>query len=361
MKEPQALSGSSRPAAAAAAGVSPWTGRVDREDGEAGLRWHQVVRGVAPSRGAVSGAAFEAALLGLPSDLGVAANQGRVGAAEGPFALRRALANLAFRGDGALVDAGDVAVGDDLAASQRVYAERLAQLLDDGRFVLGLGGGHEIGFAGFLGCRRHVDRVAPGARLGILNLDAHLDLREPVHGPTSGTPFLQAAEYCRGRGQAFDYACLGVAPPSNTRALHERAREWGVLTLDDLDFTVARAARVVEQLLVRVDYLYVTCCLDVFAAAHAPGVSAPAAVGVEPRSVLQLLRGLGERCARHDVRWLCADVAELAPRFDEDGRTARLGARVLEQCFVAAAVAVPSRSGLRLQRAPATTAAGPSS
>ena len=39
-------------------------------------------------------------------------------------------------------------------------------------------------------------------------------------------------------------------------------------------------------------HLYVSVCLDVFPANRAPGVSAPAAIGVEPALVVRLIREL---------------------------------------------------------------------
>src|SRR5512133_3274999 len=92
-----------------------WHGRVDAIDGEAGRRWHQVVRRAGnPGPPGV-------ALVGFASDAGVNRNHGRVGAAAGPGVLRKYLANFAWHGaaDDALYDAGDVTcTDDDLEAAQ---------------------------------------------------------------------------------------------------------------------------------------------------------------------------------------------------------------------------------------------------
>ena len=108
-------------------------------------------------------------------------NSGRPGAADGPAALRRALANLAWHGgdDARLYDAGDVSCrGDELEAAQSGYAERLAALLRAGHFPIGLGGGHEIALGAYLGLERAFDGDPRLERLGIVNFDAHLDLRD---------------------------------------------------------------------------------------------------------------------------------------------------------------------------------------
>ncbi len=300
---------------------APWQGRVDAADGDAGLRWHQIVE---PWR---AGAARGVALLGFASDEGVRRNQGRIGAAQGPQALRRMLANLPVHERFALYDAGDViCAGDALEAAQDDYAVRAAALLDEGHLVVGLGGGHEIAWASYRAVARSRAMRAAGAKLGILNFDAHFDLRKDERA-NSGTPFLQALDHAAANGLRVEYRCLGVSEASNTRALFDRARERGVvwrcddaLTLLALD---ARAAELADWLRT-IDHLYLTVCLDVLPAWVAPGVSAPAARGVAPE-VLEPLIAL----AAGSGKLRLADIAELCPPHDIDGRTARVAARIV--------------------------------
>ena len=299
-----------------------WHGRVDKEDGAAGLRWHQRVQpfGAGPPG---------TCLLGLASDRGVALNQGRVGAAEGPAALRRALANLAAHGERALYDAGDVRAEVDLAAAQASYAEAAADILAQGHFLVGLGGGHEIGWASFQGARRFLAQSDSSQRLGILNFDAHFDLRRPAPHASSGTPFFQAAEWCREHGMPFDYACIGISEAANTRALFKTAADLGVEFLRDRECELPAAEKLITRLIERVDALYVTFCLDVLPAAIAPGVSAPAALGISPAFVIDCLHRIAGLCAKAGCQWLLADIAELNPSHDPDGRTARTAARLV--------------------------------
>ena len=84
----------------------PWQGREDAADGAAARRWHQVVRPRGSDMAAV-------ALQGFACDAGVARNHGRVGAAAGPTAIRRALANMAANDIGPVDDLGDVACEAD--------------------------------------------------------------------------------------------------------------------------------------------------------------------------------------------------------------------------------------------------------
>jgi formiminoglutamase len=305
-----------------------WTGRVDAEDGAAGRRWHQVVAPLELTPGI--------ALLGLASDAGVARNRGRRGAALGPTALRRMLANLAWHGggDARLYDAGDVVcMGDALEEAQTDYARHLTALLGAGHFVIGLGGGHEIAWAGYQGLAAALAGDTRLERLGIVNFDAHLDLRVPaVPGRgTSGTPFLQIAEHRAAAGLPFRYLCLGAAAPANTPALYERAARLGTVVISDLEAGTTAAEAALARFVEESSAVYLTFCLDVLPPAVAPGVSAPAGLGVALHRAMALLRAVVARCGhgRPGSRLLLADVAEFNPDLDPDGRTARTAARIV--------------------------------
>ncbi|MGC3872466.1 formimidoylglutamase [Halomonas sp. GXIMD04776] len=306
--------------------MSFWTGRTDPEANSE--RWHQRIRPIdqADDKGV--------ALLGFASDAGVKRNQGRVGAAKGPEAIRRALAPLAWHRQGPAFDAGDVVCqGDALEEAQQRLGERVAGLLDDGHFPVVLGGGHEIAFGSWQGLARHVE--AQGSkhdwppRIGIVNLDAHFDLRDPRHVRSSGTPFSQIAEQCEQRGWPFRYACLGVSRASNTRNLFQRAEDLQVLVREDREFIAVHLesiTRDLERFVTRCEHIYLTIDLDVLPASEAPGVSAPAARGVslsQLEPLIDLIRDSG--------KLRLADIAELNPDFDIDNRTAKVAARLVHQ------------------------------
>lgn len=298
-----------------------WQGRTDPEPNSE--RWHQHIQPVANK------APPGCALLGFASDAGVARNQGRVGAAKGPDAIRRALAPQAWHRQGPAYDAGDVACeGDALEQAQQALGERLATLLDAGHLPVVLGGGHEIAFGSWQGLARHLENQNSQApRVGIINLDAHFDLRDPQHVRSSGTPFAQIAEQCEQHGWPFHYACLGVSHASNTQALFERADELKVLVREDREFAPTAIDRLTDDVhafIAACDHLYLTIDLDVFPACEAPGVSAPAARGVS----IALLEPLIE-AIRDSGKLRLADLAELNPEYDIDNRTARLAARLV--------------------------------
>lgn len=311
-----------------------WQGRIDAEDGAQGLRMHQVVQ---PFSECQNSPGFT--MIGFASDLGVQHNQGRIGAKHGPAALRKALANLAWHVDSQLFDAGNIApneaaADDPLADAQLDYAIRGADILSSKQFLIGLGGGHEIGWASYQACRRFIDAENSGMdRIGIVNFDAHFDLRKPspaaAWAGSSGTPFYQASKDCADRNLPFDYACIGINESANTQALFQYANDNNVQYLLDTQCNSDARAELLESFLKPLDCLYLTICLDALPASVAPGVSAPAALGISLETVIATIRQIKALCDKHKVRWLMADIAELNPKYDIDNRTAKVAARLV--------------------------------
>lgn len=310
-----------------------WSGRVDLPEGPLTRRWHQWVQPLA------DGAAPGVAVLGFASDEGVRRNHGRVGAAEGPASLRKALSSLPTLDDTPLYDAGTVDVVDgDLEGAQARYAEQLAALLDAGHFPVGLGGGHEIAYATFQGLAKHLGTRRP--RVAVVNIDAHFDLRRQERG-SSGTPFLQILEHAQGMDLDVRYCVFGISAASNTRLLFQTADEHHVHYVCDDELGVLDLPRRIADLqsvLADVDVIYQTIDMDSMPHAVTPGVSAPAARGVALDVVEPILDAVA---ATGKVRVL--DIAELSPPHDHDGVTARVAARLIHR--VTHAVAKAKRGG----------------
>ncbi|GAA3610317.1 formimidoylglutamase [Marihabitans asiaticum] len=304
-----------------------WTGRDDGP-GPEHRRVHHVVR---PDGAGPGDEPVDVALLGFASDEGVQRNKGRVGAAEGPAALRSAVASLAVHEELAVRDHGDVAVtGGDLEGGQARLGEAIAAARDGAPLTVVLGGGHETAYGSY--CGLAADGHRP--RLGILNLDAHFDLRQADEA-TSGTPFAQIARDRARAGAQMHYAVLGISRASNTTALFETAERVGARwLLDDDCQEVAPARAFVEEFLAGVDEVYLSIDLDVLPAAVAPGVSAPAALGV-PVSVIQAVCD----AVADSGTLVHLDVTELNPRLDLDSRTARVAARLVHRLMTRAVAA----------------------
>lgn len=306
-----------------------WSGRIDQEtDTQAAQRWHQNIGSYS------SGCDAGIALLGFESDEGVRRNQGRTGAAKGPDHIRRALANLPWNRNAPVWDAGNITCkGNDLEQAQQNYAEQICELLNNGQLVVGLGGGHEIAWGSYQGLIKHLEKQSNQDKsplnVGIINFDAHFDLRLPEVGASSGTPFWQVAEYTRKKNIPFNYLCLGVSESSNTPALFNRANELGVTYRIDKEMTLLNLQMLQQELrqfIDKVDHIYLTIDIDAFSAAQAPGVSAPAARGIPLEVVEPLLDSIK---ISNKIRLF--DIAETCPDFDIDAHTARLVARLIHQ------------------------------
>ena len=267
-------------------------------------------------------------LLGYACDEGVVRNLGRPGAQNGPTALRGALGKLPLLREGSLLwDAGDLTCTDrDLESLQQEFSEAVKELVRNGYFPLAIGGGHDIAYAHFRGlCKA----IGPETSIGILNFDAHLDLRTPLPRPHSGSPFLQIAQLCKQQGREFYYSCVGVRRDANAQELWDRANSLGVMMVGREDME----ARTLDQVLDRIvqfmkplDAVYLTVDLDGFSSAYAPGVSAASPMGFSPEGMmpcLDILLGSG--------KLLSMDIAELNPSHDRDAQTAALAASLVHR------------------------------
>ncbi|SFB24795.1 formiminoglutamase [Collimonas sp. OK607] len=299
---------------------SIWAGRQDADSAGDTRRLHQVVMPFNAS------SENNATLIGFSCDEGVLRNHGRIGAAQGPDAIRRMLANLPAHGIECLFDAGNISCVDgELEQAQLRLADRVKQALSQRVFPLVLGGGHEVAYGTFLGIAGHLDQTLRTERLLIINFDAHFDLRESDQA-SSGTPFKQMSEWCRQAGVEFNYLCYGISQLGNTPALFSRARELGVHFKLDSEIAYGNLAdfgRELQEQLATATLVYLTIDLDVLPAEKAPGVSAPAALGMQLEKVEYLMR-----IAKDSGKLIAADIAECNPTYDRDGLTAKVAARL---------------------------------
>ena len=170
-----------------------WNGRVDEElNQEAAQRWHQKVKPCTDYSEA------GIALIGFASDEGVRRNKGRVGAVHSPDAIRAGLANLPWDAEAHVWDAGNVSCENgDLEQAQVAYGQRVTGLLAAGHKPVGLGGGHEIAWGSYQGIMDFLESLPDKKTVGIINLDAHFDLRLPeAQGASSGHAFLAVRRAC---------------------------------------------------------------------------------------------------------------------------------------------------------------------
>ncbi len=262
-----------------------------------------------------------AALVGVPWDWSMT---GRPGARWAPEAIRRALRGLAVHsptlGDlrGRPVDLGDlrVAPGDYEATMGRL--ERLSSALRRRYgFVLYLGGDHSI--------TEHIvaGLAGDGARVGLLVLDAHYDMRSVEEGLTSGMWLWRLHERL---GDRLAAAVVGIGEYANPPYLARRAGEAGVLVVPAVEVLrdPLAALEAVEWLEDQAaDVYYVSVDMDHLDQAYAPGVNSPSPLGLTPHHTLTVIEEAFEALSP-----AATDIVEVVPALDEQGRTVRLAALI---------------------------------
>ncbi|MFD1771129.1 formimidoylglutamase [Sphingobacterium suaedae] len=301
-----------------------WSGRVDGTTLEH-LRWHQVISTLDMQHAHPLQDRY--VLVGFSVDEGVFRNGGRTGAAAAPDHLRGILANLPLHhlDPSKLCDAGTICCPNrNLEEAQQALAALVSSIRKQGGIPLVLGGGHEVVYGHYKGIRQTTE-----GRIGVINFDAHFDLRMPTEsGANSGTGFYQIAGDEAKRGTPLSYLALGINLISNTRALFHTAKTLHVQCIESQDFHAGNQMTIAGQIdnfLREIDHLYLTVDLDVFASPFAPGVSAPAYRGILPDTFFY---DIFDRLIK-SPKFLAFDIAELNPQYDIDSRTARLAADLL--------------------------------
>lgn len=294
-----------------------WTGRVDLEDGDLGLRLHQIVQPYLPNSTNNS-----KVFVGFCSDEGVIRNKGRLGAKEAPNIIRKCLANLPIHFKNEVIfDYGNIIVDKDLELGRSKQIEVLSEILKQRNFPIIIGGGHETALGDFLSfMKRFPDNST------IINIDAHFDLRLPNEHSTSGTPFFEMYKYCLSHNLKFNYLVIGIQEMGNTRALFKRADDLQVdyIIADEMHANFNRILDQISQYITQFNHIYLSLDMDVFDVAYAPGVSAPSINGLNPFQVKYLIKLLHK-----SGKLRMMDVVEVNPTFDRDLQTSKLAAQLI--------------------------------
>lgn len=283
-----------------------WAGRVDDSNVLEHRRVHQAIR---------DDGLF--AMIGFNCDEGVRRNAGRIGAKDGPNAIRQSLSSMPWRTiDGLFIqDYGNVICEErEMEVAQESLGEEVHQAYERGQMPIILGGGHETFYGHYLGVRKY---IGPDKKIGIINIDAHFDIRSYETQSSSGTMFRQILE----QDEQTGYLVLGIQRYGNTEALFEKADELGCRYVLEDELRLTDVQQYIEQFAEKYDVLIVTLCMDVLHQSAAPGVSAPSPFGLSPKTIRHLLRTIMAHPKASSF-----DVCEVNPSLDIDDRTAKLAA-----------------------------------
>ena len=258
-------------------------------------------------------------IIGYACDEGVRRNNGRVGAKSGPDAIRKYMGELPPR----VTDKGNInCENGNLEKTQKELGEMVEKELKLGNFPLIIGGGHDIAYGHFLG----INKAIKGT-LGIINLDAHFDLRPFHNGGNSGTPFNQISALLKAQDKTFNYLPIGIRESSNSEELYQTAKKLNVkyIPMEEciLD-NIPQIKKTIQAFMDEVDCIYLTIDLDGFSSKFCPGVSAASPIGFQPKFVLEIMHYVF-----NSKKVISCDIAEMNPVYDEDQSTARLATELI--------------------------------
>ena len=257
-------------------------------------------------------------LLGVPYD---AASSFLRGAAAAPPAIRDALFSSASNlwteqgidlgAPGALADAGDLAIGADLAAGDVHFLidAAVSELVELGARPIVLGGDHSITSGVVRGLRRRHRSLA------VLHFDAHPDLYDTFAGDrwSHASPFARIME---------DHLADRLVQVGIRTMNGEQRRQADRFDVEVIDMRAWTAGRRID--LDSTTPVYVSIDCDVFDPGFAPGVSHREPGGLSPRDVIDAIQRLGAPIVG-------ADIVECNPSRDPLGLTTTLCAKLVKE------------------------------
>jgi agmatinase len=214
-------------------------------------------------------------------------------------------------------DAGDIPLPfGNAQKSLDLIEEFVNQVLDAGKFPLGMGGEHLVSWP----VMKAVYKKYPD--LAIIHFDAHTDLREHYEGePLShSTPIRKIAEHI-GPKNVYSF---GIR--SGMKEEFEWAKQNGMHiskfeVLEPLkEILPALAGRPV----------YVTIDIDVLDPAHAPGTGTVDAGGITSKELLASIHEI----ARSEVKVVGGDLVEVAPIYDHSEQTANTASKLIREMLL---------------------------
>ena len=263
-------------------------------------------------------------ILGYPDDEGIRLNGGREGAALGPEQIRHWLYRTTphpRRPSKTFADVGDLSLRESAESRYERARDFLREVLAKNVQTLSLGGGNDYAYPdgmAFLDVYREQNPL-------IINVDAHLDVRDLSRGPTSGTPFFRLLE----SKVKFEFVELGIPSQCNSAQHWDYVEQMGgtIISLDEiLDSGLSPLELTVQRLgdsLLRKRPTFLAIDIDAFSSPYSVGSSASWPVGLEPQSFWPLYQFLLKRM---DVRSM--GLYEVSPPLDPTSGTAKLAAQL---------------------------------
>jgi agmatinase len=266
---------------------------------------------------------LDVALIGVPMDLGVT---NRAGARLGPRAVRAVerigpyehALRMTPMADAKVADIGDVPFRSrfSLESCHADIEDFFRKVVGAGVLPLAVGGDHSI-------TRAILAAVGKDRPVGMIHIDAHCDTGGIYENSKfhHGGPFRQAVL----EGTLDPERVIQIGIRGGAEYLWEFSYVSGMTVIHAEEVPRMGVAAVVEKAraVVGDGPTYVSFDIDSLDPGFAPGTGTPEVGGLQPREVLQILRGLV------GIDIVGGDVVEVAPQYDATSNTAQAGAQVL--------------------------------
>ena len=275
-----------------------------------------------------------AVLLGVVCDRGVGLKGGRMGSVEGPSQFRDQFWRLSATAAverGSLLDAGDLVSAERTNETHARLGEVLDVLHDrfpQARMVV-VGGGHDHAYGEVLGLSRWLKNTDGNNRVGVLCIDSQVHVQRHEGEAHAGTAWRRLLLEPAARLDGESLTVWGVQRAANAETLLSFAAAQGINMVhlheisDDVAVASDRLVTRLQQMGATHGGLSMSVDMGAFAQHLAPGVGEPLPVGVPIRPVLAAAAALGRLQQPTQL-----GIYELNPRYDRDGATARLAARI---------------------------------
>jgi formiminoglutamase len=224
--------------------------------------------------------------------------------------------------DTRVADRGDVEIaGLSIEDATPRMRDAIAEAVQRHALTLLVGGNNAVTRPAVLG-------LGELSKVGLVTLDAHLDMRDLDHGLGNGNPVRALLEDGL---PGTNIAQVGLAGFANSRAMHEDAIAAGNLVITIGDALREGIAAAIDRALDHVahcDVLVIDCDIDVIDRSQFPAAPGARPGGMHVREFFQAVRRLAS-----DPRVRIMDLVEWDPPLDPTDLSALTAARWVAECL----------------------------
>ena len=223
-------------------------------------------------------------------------------------------------------DAGDIDTVEDLNETLRRITAVWRELTGAGKLPIMAGGEHTI-------TKAAIDALPTD--IGLVNLDAHLDLRDEFLGEKlSHATFMRRVAERIGPSHVMEVGIRAFSRPELDYCYESGLQ---IITPQDIRKTsLEKTAQRIRSFLSSFKNSYLTVDIDVLDPAYAPGVGNPEPDGITTDELLTLVQAA---MSRNTVGF---DLVEVSPQLDS-GQTAAVGAKVIFEAIAALSSRSPTK------------------